>query len=516
MSENSQDPSQADNIEIAKEMDSRTINESDVNEPIDDFQPEPEPPYSILTKREKYYLSLLIAMSGVWSTLSTSIYFPALSILSKDFVVSSAITNISVVAYLLFQGIAPTLVAPIADAFGRRPMTIACLLCYCAVCIGLARTNVYWLLVVLRLFQSASIAPIISVSTGVVGDICPRAERGSFIGIVSGIQLVGQGFGALVGAGVVSRFGWRGIFYLLAIGSGFVLTLVLLLLPETNRLIVGNMSVPPTSFFNKLPITHIPSLSKRLTNDTATKTKSNVKLSSIISPFKIFFQFKVFFILLPSGILFASWTMALTTFSTALADRYGYTIVHVGLCYLAPGMGALIGALVSGRILNYIYKLKKDKHEEDLRNLPKEEVKPFNIYKTRLHVCLIPSLISCASYVVFGWCIQYKVNIAPALVFSFIFSFCAVTVMSAVMTLLVDLFPNQSSAGISCVNLMRCLLGAAGVGALQSMVDAMGEGGCYTLMAGFSLIGTIILYFIVEYESKKILENGDNENTPDS
>ena len=509
------------NHELFQEIDTRTLNKSEETEDHEDLQPEQkqqkasDPPYSILTKREKYYLSVLIALASVWSTLSTSIYFPALSILSKDFVVSSSITNVSVVAYLLFQGMAPTLVAPLADAFGRRPMTIACLLCYCAVCIGLSRSNAYWLLVVLRLFQAASIAPIISVSTGLIGDICPRAERGNFVGVVTGMQCVGQGFGALVGAGVVSRFGWRGIFYLLAIGSGFVLALVLLLLPETNRLIVGNMSIPPTSFLNKLPITHLPSLSKRLTNDIATKTKSNVKLSSVMSPLKIFFEVKVFFMLLPSGILYASWTMALTTFSTALADRYGYSIPHVGLCYLAPGMGALIGALVSGRILNYVYKQKKEKYEEDIKNLPKEEVKPFNIYKTRLHVCLIPSLISCASYVVFGWCIQYKVNIAPALIAGFIFSFCVVSVIAAIMTLLVDLFPNQSSAGISCVNLMRCLLAAAGVGALQSMVDAMGEGGCYTLMAGFSLVGTIILYFIVEYESKKIMQNDNDESNQD-
>lgn len=41
-----------------------------------------EPPYTILTNREKYFIALLISCALIFSTLSASIYFPALPILA--------------------------------------------------------------------------------------------------------------------------------------------------------------------------------------------------------------------------------------------------------------------------------------------------------------------------------------------------------------------------------------------------------------------------------------------------
>lgn len=463
------------------------------------------PDYSLMTMNEKYVMSILLSTVGIWSTLSSSIYFPALPILSEKFVESAAVTNVSVVAYLLFQGIAPTFVAPLADAYGRRPLVLISLACYCGVCVGLARTNVYWLLVVLRCLQAAAIAPIVSVTTGSVGDICTRAERGNFVGIVSGIQLIGQAVGALIGAAVVSRFGWRGIFVLLAIGSGGVLIIALFIYPETNRLIVGNLSVEPKYFWNDTPLLHLPNMAKRLTNDDSTLAKSNANFKNTLTPFKIIVRREVFFVLLPGGLQFAAWTMSLTTLSTSLMTKYNFSVMKVGLCYLSPGMGALLGSIVSGRILNYVYKQKREKYEqerdasEDPENFP-----PFNIVRARLDLCIIPSFIAGATYVVFGWCIEYKVNIAPILISAFIFTFCAVNLMASLMTLVVDLFPNQGSAAASCVNLMRCLLAAAGVGVLQNMIDKLGEGGTFTIMAGFCVIGLIALIFMIRSITKNL------------
>ncbi|KAK6455513.1 uncharacterized protein RJT20DRAFT_3186 [Scheffersomyces xylosifermentans] len=79
----------------------------------------------------------------------------------------------------------------------------------------------------------------------------------------------------------------------------------------------------------------------------------------ILGSFKIFFQKKVFFCLLPLGLQFTTWTMSLTTLSTSLETKYGFSIIRIriGLCYLAHGIGTLIGSLVSGRILDYIYAM---------------------------------------------------------------------------------------------------------------------------------------------------------------
>ena len=127
-----------------------------------------DPQYSILKPNEKRCMVFLLSCSGIWSTLSSSIYFPALPALSEKFSVSPGIVNLSVVAYLLFQGFCPTLLATVADTYGRRPCILMCLTCYAAVCVALSRVNVYWLLAVLRCLQAGAIAPIIAVGSGAV------------------------------------------------------------------------------------------------------------------------------------------------------------------------------------------------------------------------------------------------------------------------------------------------------------------------------------------------------------
>ncbi|KAK6458995.1 multidrug resistance transporter [Scheffersomyces xylosifermentans] len=459
-----------------------------------------EAPYSILTSREKYAMIVMLSCGGIWSTLSSSIYFPALPILSEKFEVSASIVNVSVVAYLLFQGITPSLLAVPADAYGRRPFIISCLLCYAATCVGLSRTNVYWLLAFLRCVQAASISPIIAISGGVVGDICTRAERGSYVGIMGGIQLVGQGFGALVGSGVVSGFGWRGVFVFLAIGSGAALIVVTIMMPETNRKIVGNLSVPPKRIINKSPATKIW-LRSRLTNDVSTIAPPTS--IDMLGPYKIFFQKKVFFSLLPAGFQFTTWTMSLTTLSTSLEAKYGFSVIKVGLCYLAPGMGTLFGAIFTGKLLDFIYARRKAAYDKKYEHIDPSNRPPFDIFTTRIQFVIYPTILLIMFSVVFGWCLQNRVNLAPILISAFVISFCAVAFMSSLNTLLVDMFPGQSSAATSCLNLMRCLLGAAGVGALQSMVDAMGEGGTYTLMAGFCLLTSGLFFYLAARGRKK-------------
>ncbi|RCK59568.1 MFS antiporter QDR2 [Candida viswanathii] len=459
-----------------------------------------QPPWTILTTSEKVTLVVLISCSGIWSTLSTSIYFPALPELSHDFDVSLAITNISVVAYLIFQGITPTFVATVADTYGRRPCVIYCLVGYCAVNIAISRVDVYWLLAVLRCVQAATISPIIAVSAGTVSDITTKANRGRFIGGIQGIQLVGQGFGALVGAGIISGFGWRGVFIVLAIGSGAVMMCMVLVFPETNRKIVGNLSVPPAHAWNKAPILYVPYYKKRLTNDTPTIVPP--QLPNFLDPFRILVQPTIFITLLAGGFQFATWTMCLTTLSTSLEKYYGYLIVTVGLCYLAPGIGTLVGAVLTGRTIDLIYARKRNTYNRKYGHLTENEKPEFDLFAARFEMTGYTTMVAVAFCVVFAWCLDQRVHVAPILVALFFVSAAAVAFLSCMNTLLVDLFPDKGSSASSCLNLVRCLLSALFVGVLDPMQNAMGIGGCFTFMAGLCFLSYLLLGYF-SYRSRK-------------
>ncbi|CCE78569.1 Piso0_001196 [Millerozyma farinosa CBS 7064] len=450
--------------------------------------------YCILTSLEKTGIVIILGLTALWSTLSSSIYFPALPSLSKDFDADPGLMNVSVVVYLICQGMVPTFFGPVADSFGRRPSILFCLSGYVAICAGLSKCKYFWQLVVLRCFQAAFIAPTVSIGFGVVGDMCTRQTRGSYVGYVSGITISGQGFGGLIGAGLANRFSWRGIFVFTSIGSGCVLVLNFFFLPETNRKLVGNLSVIPKRVWNKSPALLL--LRDRLTKGNGQYTQSISRLS-FFTPFKILLNFKVFLILVACGLQFATFTMMLTSLSTTLQSKYNYTIIDVGLCYLAPGMGTVCGSVSSGKILDWLFKRRKAAYDQLCMNLEEHEKPKFDIYKVRLEASYIPSILGICASVVFGWCIQNRVNVAPVLIAAFILTFCTICIMSCLTTLLVDLYPGDSSSSTSCMNLSRCLLGAAGVGALNRLVQVMGEGGCYTMMAGFCFVSNVFVYLLL-------------------
>lgn len=472
-----------------------------------EIQTSAEPPYSILTHTEKYGISVLLSMNGIWSSISLSIFFPALPILSKKFNVTANIVNLSIVGYLIFQGISPTVLAFFSDNYGRRPSILFCVVCYCATCIALSRTNVFWLLAVLRCVQAAAIAPLVAISTGSVGDIGKITERGKFVGLVQGIQLVGQGFGALIGAALVHSYGWRGIFVFLAIGSGSVAIVTALLLPETNRAIVGDMSVHATNIFNKLPVTSLPCLKKRFTNNIETLIPRKSSRGQLLVPFKIIQKKGVLIALLPVGIQYTVWTMTLTSLSTTLETKYMYSIIHIGICYIPSGVGTVLGSVMAGRVLDWNYRRRKLAYDTQFGHLDEHERPEFNIRKVRLELCIFTSIPLIFFSVVFGWCLQNRVNVAPILLSAFVVSFCCVAQLSAITTLLIDMYPGQGSALTSCVNFVRCILAAIGIGVLQDMVDAMGEGGTYTLMAGFCFIADALLYSRAHFARKKLARN---------
>ncbi|KAK6205004.1 major facilitator superfamily domain-containing protein [Scheffersomyces amazonensis] len=465
-------------------------------------QVEIEPPYTIFNQHEKYILILILSFVGFWSTVSSPIYFPALPTLTAYFHTTPAIMNLSIVAYLLFQGIAPTVASNLADNFGKRPVIIASIIIYVASCVAISQTNVYWLLAVLRCIQAAGIAPVIAISSGVAGDVCTAADRGGFVGVVAGFQLVGNGLGGLLGAVLISSFNsWRAIFIFLAIGAGVTFIFCLFCLPETARNIVGNGSVIPKNFFNKSAMIYLPHFRRKLNNETSTISEQTA--FDFWSPFRIFFKPDVFFTLFPVGMQFAAWTMVLASISTELeSSAYNYSVLKVGLIYLPQGIACLLGSMVIGKVLNVYYTYRRNKYEEKYKDTI--ERPPFNIVKTRLDICIFPAAMMIIGLLIFGWCLQYRKNISSIIISTILIAFSSSAFISACTTMLVDLYPGKGSASTSCLNLMRCWLAALGSGVLDKMISSMGLGGCYTLVAGLCLLADLSLFYVVHSIGNRI------------
>jgi len=67
------------------------------SEPIE----QPEPPYTILTEKQKIFTIIMASFAAFISPVSSSIYYPALNSLSRDLHVSVSKINLSITVYMV-------------------------------------------------------------------------------------------------------------------------------------------------------------------------------------------------------------------------------------------------------------------------------------------------------------------------------------------------------------------------------------------------------------------------------
>ena len=207
-----------------------------------------EEAYTVFSAGIRTYLTYLLGFIMVLSTLTATIYFPLIPLLSDAFSVSVQKTNLTVTVYAIVQAIAPRIFASLADTSGRRPVLLGLLVVYAGASLGLTLAkNNYTALMTLRALQSLGGSPIPAIAYGIVADVALVAERGKMLGPMlstcNGLSAVGP---VAAGAAAFSTGGYTWIFVTLLVISAVCLLLTGFTVPETCRVIVGNGSTPTT------------------------------------------------------------------------------------------------------------------------------------------------------------------------------------------------------------------------------------------------------------------------------
>ncbi|SCU82337.1 LAFA_0C10594g1_1 [Lachancea sp. 'fantastica'] len=435
--------------------------------------------FSIYSKPEKILVAALVSVAASFSGFASNIYFPALPTIAEDLAVSNELVNLTVTTYMIFQGIAPTFWGAMADVHGRRLVYIGTLAVFLTACIVLANTKNYATLIVVRCLQSSGSASTIALGAGVIGDITVRSERGGYMAMFLTGSLVPVAIGPIIGGTLSKSLGWRWVFWILAIYCGAFMLILILILPETLRYLVGNGSTKVEGF-KKFPLVfyqlryqkrsgikiHEPDSSQAHTNKV-----------SLLGPLKIFCDQKVLFVITFLSLHYTVWQMSITILSSLFKTIYGLDETKIGLTFIANGIGSILGTLLTGKILNFDYKNYQAKHAD----------RPVVIRHVRLRTVWIWSGMQIASIIVFGWTLQKRVHISVPIIATFFTGWGAVAIQSVVSTYLVDLYENKSASATAALNLARCLLGAGGTAVVTPLLDAISIGWGFTLLAAVLL-----------------------------
>ncbi|KAI8981383.1 MFS general substrate transporter [Trametes punicea] len=466
----------------------------------------PPKPYSVYTSKEKWFIVAVTGFAALFSPLTANIYFPAIPTIADAFHQSIELINLTVTVYMVVQGISPMFWGTLSDRWGRRPMFIGCMIVLSLACVGLALvpTNAYWLLMVLRCLQAAGSASTVALGAGVIADIAAPSERGSFFGMWNIGPMVGPSVGPVLGGVLADHLGWRAIFWFLVISAGVCALVMVLLLPETLRAMVGNGSIPPPKAYRPL----IPIIG-RTAQDVDPSDKAPRR--GFANPLILFTYPDVSLLLFFNALVYAVFYGVTATISTLFQPTYPFlNETDTGLCFLAIGGGMLIGGVVTGEILDREYQRVKRKLICKVESDPEKRIRPedvtreehFPIELARLRLMPVFFAVYVAACIGYGWCLKAGVNIAGPLILQIVIGWTCVSIMNQAQTLLVDLAPMHGSAITACNNLVRCSLGAVCVSVIDLILKALGTGWTYVLLSGICVVFSPVIWVIIHYGPK--------------
>ncbi|CZR57059.1 related to synaptic vesicle transporter SVOP and related transporters (major facilitator superfamily) [Phialocephala subalpina] len=450
----------------------------------------PDPPYHVFTLAKKKQLVYIVSLAGLFSPLSSNIYFPALGQISRDLHVSLATVSLTVTVYMVVQGLAPSFWGPLSDTKGRRITFIGTFAVYLIACFGLAFSNDFVSLMIFRAIQAAGSAATISVGAGVIGDITTAQERGGLIGVFGGIRMLGQSIGPVFG-GIISQYlGFHAIFWFLFGLGGLTLLLILLILPETQRAIAGNGTIQLQGVHRPLIYSFSPPLDALLEREATPKKRFTIK--SIIDPLKLLREKDVIMTLLFGSIVYTVWSMVTSSTTALFQDIFHLNDLQVGLVFLPNGAGTVSGSILMGKIMDWDYRkvekvYKAEKGIPESTKLNKKELLDFPLEKARLPQMWWIILLFTISTALYGFSLKLN-QMALPLILQFIIAFTATATFTVNSAYVVDLYPGMSASATAVNNLVRCSVGAFGVAIVQVVIDAIGAGPSFALFAGITLV----------------------------
>ena len=299
--------------------------------------------YSVFTITEKRIIVLLVAMAGFFSPFSAFIYFPALKTIAKSLSVSLELINITVTMYLVVQGIVPSIFGDLSEGLGRRPVYLLVFIIYIAASIGLACQNSYPGLLVLRMLQSAGSSGTIALAYGVISDIAAPHERGGYVGLAHIGFNSGPSLGPVIGGALTELVGWRWVFWFLVCLSALVFLLLAFLLPETNRLLVGNGRARATGL-NLSLLKRINIFTHHTNQDGLMMQRPMLRVPNPLVSLRLIFHRETAIILLINALFYMKYSCVQASLGSLFQDIYGLTVFQSGLCYLAFGFACAIAS----------------------------------------------------------------------------------------------------------------------------------------------------------------------------
>jgi MFS family permease len=221
-----------------------------------------------------------------------------------------------------------------------------------------------------------------------------------------------------------------------------------------------------------------------------------------VGTLKIVFDKQAGIILISVSILFSCFYVISASLPSQFSTRYHVSDAQLGLLYLPIGVGGIISAVTTGKIIDGNYRRWARKLGRSVVRNKQDDLTDFPIETARLQIAMPMLYLGAADVIAFGWLVETNAGITGPCVCMFVFGFTMIAWFNVMNILLVDIYPGKPASATAANNLVRCWMGAGASAVVIPLVDAVGMGWTCTL-AGLIWVGfSPLLLILMRYGPK--------------
>ncbi|KAI1349158.1 cycloheximide resistance protein [Xylaria sp. FL0043] len=455
-----------------------------------DGDDDPENPYNWTTWR-KFLNCGCISFQTFISPLASSIFAPGVPLVLEEFhSTSPEIATFVVSVYLLGFAAGPVLLAPLSEIYGRLPVYHVCNVGFVAFSVACALAPSLPALIGFRFLAGLfGVAPVTN-GGGTIADMIPQKHRGTVLAVYSVGPLLGPIIGPIAGGFLSGAKGWRWNFWVLAIISGFITVVMLLVMKES---------------FGPVILQRKTERLRKQTGNPLLRSKLDIGLSpsdffkrSAIRPIKMFIKSPIVCIMaLYTALTYGYLYIQFTTMTEVFQGQYGFSTQLVGLSFLGLGIGSLIGVLIySGTSDKYIRRkaAEADKLAEET-GAEKQGMKP----EYRLPLLPLGAICIPAGLFIYGWPAQYKVHWIVPIIGTGFTGIGNILVFFSIQTYLVDAFTIYAASALASNTIIRSIAGGVLPLAGLRLYERLGYGWGNSLLAFIAIVFLPVSFVLLRY-----------------
>lgn len=380
---------------------------------------------------------------------------------------------------LIGVGLAPLLLAPLSEAYGRKPVLVVGTAIFVVWNTASGASRTLGEMFAFRLLSGFGASVADALAGGVMSDLWDADERGRAFAFFMAAPLLGPALGPICAAFISEGIDWRWVFWIVSIASAVVLILAIIWLHETYE----------------------PRLEQRLrrkAKGASKESQENVEVAQTMTPFAEEMQIHLqrpfrmlgtqVIVQLLAGymaLLYGTMFLFLYMYPLMWTEQYHESVGIGSLNYLSFAIGLILGVNIAGHLNDYIYRRMKARNNGVGRP------------EFRVPAMIIGNLLVPIGLLWWGWSGQAKVHWIMPNIGSLLFAMGVYICSGCISVYTIDTYTQYAASAISTNLVLRSLTAAFFPLFAPYMFNSLGFGvGATVLACVFIVIGTTAIVIL--------------------